>query len=73
MMNSNVGGRNHGAVYVEREVVGWFRELFGFPRTASGVLTIGTSAANLIAVLVARTRALGPVVREHGITAKADG
>jgi glutamate/tyrosine decarboxylase-like PLP-dependent enzyme len=66
-MNSNVGGRNHGAVYVERQVVGWFRELFGFPAEASGVLTVGTSAANLIAVLVARTRALGGTVREDGL------
>jgi glutamate/tyrosine decarboxylase-like PLP-dependent enzyme len=66
-MNSNVGGRDHGAVYVERQVVGWFRELFGFPSEASGVLTVGTSAANLIAVLAARTRALGVAVRENGV------
>ncbi|MDE2481999.1 MAG: cytochrome D ubiquinol oxidase subunit I [bacterium] len=66
-MNPNVGGRNHGAVYVERAVIGWFRELFGFPEAASGVLTVGTSAANLIAVLVARTKILGPHVRETGV------
>ncbi len=66
-MNSNVGGRNHGAVYVERAVIRWFLEVFGFPYDASGVLTVGTSAANLIAVLVARTRALGPHVRETGV------
>jgi aromatic-L-amino-acid decarboxylase len=68
-MNSNVGGRNHGAVYVERQVIEWFRELFGFPLGSSGVLTTGTSQANLIAVLVARTRALGPSVRENGLFA----
>lgn len=68
-MNPNVGGRNHGAVYVERAVISWFLEIFGFPREGSGVLTIGTSAANLIAVLVARTRALGPSVRETGVNA----
>jgi aromatic-L-amino-acid decarboxylase len=67
-MNPNVGGRNHGAVYVERTVIRWFCELFGFPDRSSGVLTVGASAANLIAVLVARTRALGPSVREHGVT-----
>ncbi len=66
-MNSNVGGRDHGAVYVERQVVEWFRKLFGFPKAASGVLTIGTSEANLIAVLVARTRACGLTVRENGL------
>ena len=67
-MNPNVGGRNHGAVYVERAIVAWFRDLFSFPHDASGVLTVGTSAANLIAVLVARTRAVGPSVRERGVT-----
>lgn len=66
-MNSNLGGRNHGAIYVERQVVRWFADLFGFPQEASGVLTIGTSAANLIAVLVARTRAAGQDVREDGL------
>ncbi|HEY1977760.1 MAG TPA: pyridoxal-dependent decarboxylase [Candidatus Baltobacteraceae bacterium] len=66
-MNSNVGGRDHGAVYVERQVVEWFRELFGFPSTSSGVLTIGTSEANLIAVVVARTRACGAAIRETGL------
>ena len=68
IMNPNVGGRNHGAIYVERAVIEWFRELFAFPEGASGVLTVGTSAANLIAVLVARARALGPSVRETGVT-----
>ncbi|HTU82111.1 MAG TPA: pyridoxal-dependent decarboxylase, partial [Candidatus Acidoferrales bacterium] len=67
-MNSNLGGRNHGAVYVERQVVRWFADLFGFPKDSSGVMTVGTSAANLIAVLVARTRALGVDVREDGLS-----
>ena len=66
MMNSNVGGRDHGAVYVERQVIGWFRDLYGWPQTASGLLVTGTSAANLVAVLVARTRALSGV-RESGL------
>ena len=66
-MNPNVGGRNHGAVYVERTVLRWFIQAFGFPAEASGVLTVGTSAANLIAVLVARQRAI-PNVRETGVT-----
>ncbi len=69
-MNPNVGGRNHGAVFVERAVIKWFSELFGFPREASGVLTVGTSAANLIAVLVARMKAM-PSVRATGVTSDA--
>ncbi len=71
IMNSNVGGRDHGAVYVERAVIGWFRDLFGWPQTATGLLVIGTSAANLAAVLVARTSALGHDVREYGLDQRA--
>ena len=71
-MNSNVGGRDHGAVYVERQVISWFHQLFGWPQTASGLLVIGTSAANLAAVLVARTKALGHAVREAGLHQSTD-
>jgi glutamate/tyrosine decarboxylase-like PLP-dependent enzyme len=67
MMNSNVGGRDHGAVYVERQVIAWARQLFSFPPESSGVLTVGSSTANLIAILAARTSLLGPSAREHGI------
>jgi glutamate/tyrosine decarboxylase-like PLP-dependent enzyme len=66
-MNSNVGGREHAAVHVERQVIGWCRELFGFPEGASGILVTGTSMANLIAVVVARTARLGPGVRATGL------
>jgi aromatic-L-amino-acid decarboxylase len=66
-MNSNVGGRDHAAVYVERQIIAWFRDLFGWPQTASGLLVMGTSAANFVAAVVARTKALGVQVREHGI------
>jgi aromatic-L-amino-acid decarboxylase len=54
---------------VERQVVGWVRELFRFPDTASGLFVNGTSIANLIAVLIARTGALGTSVRRKGIAA----
>lgn len=69
-MNANVGGRDHAAVEVERRVIRWWCEIFGFPESASGVLTTGTSMANLIAVLVARRNALGPRVRTEGIAGK---
>jgi glutamate/tyrosine decarboxylase-like PLP-dependent enzyme len=51
------------------EVVLWVRELFRFPDTASGLFVTGTSMANLIAVLVARTDAIGISVRRQGIAA----
>ncbi len=62
-MNANVGGREHSAVYVERAVIAWSAEIFGFPPGASGILTSGTSLANLIAVVVARRNASGDRVR----------
>jgi aromatic-L-amino-acid decarboxylase len=68
-LNSNLGGRDHMAIEVERQVAAWTRDLFGFPLSASGLFVTGTSAANLIGVLVARTRALGEHVRAKGLTA----
>lgn len=66
-MNSNCGGRDHGAVYVERAVIDWCRRCFGFPEQASGVLVTGTSQATVIALAAARLRALGVDSRRHGI------
>ena len=65
-MNSNCGGREHAAIYVERQVIEWCREIFGFPEGGSGVLTVGTSMASVIAVSVARFRRLGPRARQEG-------
>jgi aromatic-L-amino-acid/L-tryptophan decarboxylase len=66
-LNSNLGGRDHIPVEVERQIVEWARAMFGFPSEASGVFVTGTSMANLMALLVARTAALGQSVRQHGI------
>ena len=66
-LNANLGGRDHMPVEVEREVIGWMRQLFGFPASASGLLVTGASAANFIGVLVARRRALGADVRRQGL------
>ena len=65
-MNANCGGRDHGAVYMERAVIDWARRVFGFPEGASGVLVSGTSQATVIALAAARLRALGPEVRRDG-------
>ncbi len=66
-LNANLGGRDHAAVYVERQVIDWAIDLFGLPEGASGLLVSGTSMANLIALLVARARQLGLSVRETGL------
>lgn len=68
-LNANLGGRDHVPIDVERQVVRWVRELFGFPESASGLFVTGSSMGNMIAVLVARTAALGRSVREDGLTA----
>jgi glutamate/tyrosine decarboxylase-like PLP-dependent enzyme len=66
-LNANLGGRDHMPIEVERQIVAWMRQLFGFPQEASGIFVTGTSMANLMAVLVARTSALGTLARQHGI------
>ncbi len=66
-MNANVGGRDHGAIYVEKQVVAWCRELFEFPETASGIVVSGTSIATIIAVKVARDARLNFHSRKEGI------
>jgi len=68
-LNANLGGRDHAPIEVERQIVQWMRELFGFPSTATGLFVTGTSMANLIAVLVARDAALGFDVRRTGVSA----
>lgn len=66
-LNPNVGGRNQAPVEVERQIVEWTRQMFGFPHSASGLFVTGTSLANLLAVLVARTARLGKQSRRSGI------
>jgi aromatic-L-amino-acid/L-tryptophan decarboxylase len=66
-LNANLGGRDHSGIEVERQLTGWVREMFGFPGSASGVFVTGTSMANFMAVLVARTKAMGTGVRKSGL------
>ena len=66
-MNVNAGGRDHAAVYVERQVIDWAKEIFGFPAAAGGLLVSGTSMATLIALTAARDQALGREARAKGL------
>jgi aromatic-L-amino-acid/L-tryptophan decarboxylase len=66
-LNANLGGRDHMPIAVEREVLGWVRQMFGFPSDASGLFVTGASHANFLALLVARTRALGAESRQAGL------
>jgi aromatic-L-amino-acid/L-tryptophan decarboxylase len=66
-LNANCGGRDHIAIEIEKEIALWLAEAFGFPQDASGVFVTGTSMANLVAAVVARTDALGEPVRRGGL------
>jgi len=68
-MNPNLGGGNHSAPLVEKQVIGWIREMIGFPEAASGLLTSGASMANFSALTVARNKACGYDVRRQGVLA----
>jgi aromatic-L-amino-acid decarboxylase len=69
-LNANLGGRDHVPIEVERQIVHWVREFYDFPEAASGLFVTGTSMANLVGVLVARTATLGVGVRRYGIAAE---
>ena len=68
-LNANLGGRDQAPIEVERQVVRWMAELIGLPQSASGLFVTGASMANFIAVLVARSVALGVGSRQAGIGA----
>jgi glutamate/tyrosine decarboxylase-like PLP-dependent enzyme len=66
-LDANCGGRNHIGLDVERQITRWMAKAFGFPDDASGLFVTGTSSANLIGLLVARTKAQGEEVRKKGL------
>ena len=71
VQGSNLGGGNHAAARMDDQVVGWLKEMVGFPSPdASGTLTSGGSEANLIGLTVARNVMAGVDVRAEGIGAR---
>lgn len=53
--------------YVELQVIEWCKTLLGYPSTASGLITSGCSASNLIGLAVARNMMAGFDVRSRGM------
>ncbi|CAF1207649.1 unnamed protein product [Didymodactylos carnosus] len=79
-LNTNTGGGAHSASLVERTVVEWMRQLFGFPEARTGgILVSGTSMATVIRRATARRWALAnspqlvayALTEVHGCVAKA--
>jgi aromatic-L-amino-acid decarboxylase len=69
-MNTNTGGGdNHIANHVEKQVIEWIKEMLRYPSSASGVLTSGCSAANIIGLTVARNAKSGFNLRRKGLQA----
>jgi glutamate/tyrosine decarboxylase-like PLP-dependent enzyme len=71
VQGSNLGGGDHAAALIDRQVVAWCKEMVGFPASASGTLVSGGSVANLLALNVARNVKAGIDVREQGVSAIA--
>ncbi|KAA0699517.1 cytochrome D ubiquinol oxidase subunit I [Neorhizobium sp. P12A] len=66
-LNANLGGRDHMPIQVERQIAAWARDMFSFPKSAGGLFLTGASQANFVAVLLARTKALGAAARTQGV------
>jgi glutamate/tyrosine decarboxylase-like PLP-dependent enzyme len=47
-LNPHLAGFNQAPALVEMQVLCWFVELMGFPSTASGLLVLGGSMANIL-------------------------
>ncbi|HEY8547268.1 MAG TPA: pyridoxal-dependent decarboxylase, partial [Acidimicrobiales bacterium] len=64
------------ATLLEDHLVRWLAGHLGLPPTASGVLTAGGTASNLLGLLLARDHAAGPgepAVADHGLPPEATG
>lgn len=73
-MDPSVAGGNHAAVYLERQVVEWFRGLLQLPEGSMGLFVSGASMASLTALAVARhvaARKVGVDVRAKGLQGSA--
>ncbi|NOX73181.1 MAG: cytochrome D ubiquinol oxidase subunit I [Alphaproteobacteria bacterium] len=66
-MNANLGGRDHVAIDVEKQVIDWCRQMFSFPESAGGLVVSGTSMATLIALKSAREKHGGLGLRASGL------
>ena len=69
-LNANCGGRDHGAIYLERAIIAWARDWFGLPDAAGGLIVSGSSMANILGLAAARHKHGGADLRERGLRGK---
>ena len=65
-MNASPSFGEHAANYVEKQVLDWTKEMYGFPKSSSGILTTGASLANILALTTARNF-FNKEIRKKGI------
>ena len=65
-MNPNVTIGDHAAMYVDTQVIEWSKEMFGFSKSATGMLLSGGSLANITGIMVARN-AFQEKMRKNGL------
>jgi glutamate/tyrosine decarboxylase-like PLP-dependent enzyme len=66
-MNPSCAGGNHSAIYIEHQVIAWFRDMLGLPSASMGLLVSGGSMATMTALAVARHVKCGVDVRVDGL------
>lgn len=65
-MNPTTSFGEHADLYVEKQVLDWTKEIYGFPKSSSGILTTGASLANILAITTARNF-FNKEIRKKGI------
>jgi len=66
-LNINTCSGTHSGLSIEKTVIKWMCQLFGFPSTTSGgLLTSGTSMATIISIAAARQQKLSHI-RQNGL------
>lgn len=66
IMNSNATIGDHSALYVDRQVIDWCKQILHYPSGASGLLVSGASIANITALIAARN-ACSVRIRKEGV------
>jgi aromatic-L-amino-acid/L-tryptophan decarboxylase len=69
-MNSSVAGGDHAATYIEHAVLGWLKQMLGYPSASGGLLISGGSMANLVGLAVMRFAKAQGAIRAEGFQAE---